>query len=190
MSRSLESYADSIFRLMPCGVAYYAMLAGGCFRSFYDNTPVKDYDLFFSSHMDWEAAVAAFRDDPDFIETTKPGEGGYPSFVDKHGVPFNVIGFRFHTCLSVLAESFDFRCCAMAAWLASEESVVVYAVPGAVEDATSKVLNFQKHQHIDRTSRRAGKYIDTYGYAPGPGWQAGLDICRNTPRGEEGAYTG
>jgi hypothetical protein len=186
----ISAYAKSIYDLMPPGMSALAYLAGGCFRSFYDRTPVKDYDLFFASYADWSLAVTFFRMSEEFTEITQDGEGQFPSFQREGHPPFNVIGFRFQRGTQALARSFDFTCCQFAAEMVDPETCEVFSTALAESDAASKTLRIANHQHIDRVIRRARKYVETYGYTTAPGWATDLDICRNTPRGEEGAYTG
>jgi hypothetical protein len=178
---ALHDHALSIFRKMPAGTGALAFIAGGCFRSFIDGTSTKDYDLFFASHGDWSLAVQFFRWDSRFKEITKPGEEAFPSFTNGVDAPFNLIGFRFHKNARSLAASFDFRCCGFAAEMVDIENVDVFAVDGAINDATDRVLNFLNHQHIDRVMRRSNRYTTQYGYRLSDQFVADLSICRSLP---------
>lgn len=177
----LSDYARSVYAKMPAGLSALAFLAGGTFRSFFDGTKVKDHDLFFASHGDFQMAVMFFRLSPEFVETTKPGEQSYPSFQRGDETPFNLIGFRFFKRAESLAHSFDFRCCGFAAEMVDSETVEVYSVAGAANDATDRVLTFLNHQHIDRVIRRMDRYVDQYGYRPSEQFEEGLVICRGMP---------
>lgn len=178
---ALHDHALSIFRKMPAGLGTLAFLAGGCFRSFFDGTKTKDYDLFFASHGDWQMAVQFFRWDKRFTEVTKAGEESFPSFTNGVDAPFNLIGFRFHKGARALANSFDFRCCGFASEMVDAETVDVFAVEGAALDATRRELNFLNHQHIDRVMRRSARYVNEYGYARSDRFNSELSICRDLP---------
>lgn len=177
----LSDYALSVYGKMPAGLSALAFLAGGTFRSFLDGTNVKDHDLFFASHADWQMAVNFFRWTPEFVETTKPGEQSYPSFQRGDETPFNLIGFRFYRRIEDLASSFDFRCCGFAAEMVDPETVEVFSVDGAATDAADRVLTFLNHQHIDRVIRRMDRYVDQYGYRRGEQFEEGLIVCRGMP---------
>ncbi|GAA0687830.1 hypothetical protein ISN75_14060 [Dyella marensis] len=182
---SICQYALDIFRKLPEGVDALAFIAGGCFRSFYDGTPVKDYDLFFASHADWELACGFFRINPEFTETTGDGEGTYPSFKRENEPAFNLIGFRFHRSVRDLAESFDFTCVAVAAEMVEPGVVQVFQHPEFVSDASGHLLNFQNLQHIDRVERRVSRY-EAYGYRKSKSFLAKLPQCHSIPRSSSG----
>ena len=179
--QTIHEYAAGIFAKLPPVVASLAFVGGGCFRSFYDGTPVKDYDLFFTCANDWDMAVRKLAANPNFTEVTAAGEGCYPSFIDNTGAMWNLIGFRFHNNIADLALSFDFHCCAFAARRLPDGSVDVNFSRYAMTDATAKVLRFQNHQHIDRVTRRVEKY-KSYGYIESTEFIDQLSICRSLPR--------
>lgn len=181
-----EVYALNIFKKLPAGVSVLAFIGGGCFRSYYDGTPVKDYDLFFASYADWQLAVQWFRADERFIELTKPGEEAFPSFQSENDAPFNLIGFRFHKNAYELSRSFDFVCCAFAAEMTEPDVIAFTTHPNAVYDASHKRLAFLNHQHIDRVERRKARYVEQYGYTPTADFVAELPRCRLLPRSSSG----
>ncbi|WP_266156758.1 hypothetical protein [Dyella silvatica] len=182
---SIQQYALNIFRKAPAGIDVLAYLGGGCLRSFYDGTPVKDYDLFFASYHDWLFACQWFRADTSFVETTLEGEQTYPSFQREGEPPFNLIGFRFHKGAEALCNSFDFTCVALVAEIVEPDVVTVTQHPLAPYHASHKLLSFQNLQHIDRVERRKARYMG-YGYKETPEFTASLPKCAAIPREASG----
>lgn len=183
----LYTYALNIYLKAPRGVPKLAFIGGGCFRSYYDGTPVKDYDLFFRSYEDWLAACEMFRSDERFTETTREGEQTYPSFQSPGDPPFNLIGFRFYPTATDLRMSFDFTCVATVAATCPAYGVSIHQHPNAAYDASNRRLEFQNLQHIDRVKRRMARYED-YGYVPTADFIDKLPLCRDVPRGSGGEY--
>jgi len=183
-----QAYAKGIFDKLPACVDALAYVGGGCLRSYWDRTPIKDYDLFFGSHEDWLLACQRFRSDPAFVETTKIGEETYPSFQRDGEPPFNLIGFRFHKSADALCSSFDFTCVAFVA-----ERTEMYGVPrmtwhsDAIQDASRKHLVFQSIQHIDRVELRVSRY-ESYGYTKTKDFIRRLPECHLAPRSAAGEY--
>ena len=181
---TLQLYALSIFEKLPQAIRYTAMLGGGCFRSFYDFTPVKDYDLFFRSAQAWKDACSMLRDHPSFTELTKPGEEMYPSFRCGDDKPFNLIGFRFHDSPMSLYRSFDFVCCAFSAayyGFPEGQPVEVFQHPHAAYDAAHRRLNFQNLQNLARVERRRDRYVNDYGYEVTEEFKRQLPSCAHVP---------
>lgn len=158
----LYGYAYSILAQLPYAAACRAILAGGALRAYFDKTEVKDYDLFFRSEGDFNNSLDAFRADTGF---SYQGEAGRTfEFVSlKTGRRFNLIGFAFGTPQETIAR-FDFRCCAIAAWLDGDRLVRSIVDEGAQEDATARRLVIRNNNGVERTVRRARHYADDYGY--------------------------
>lgn len=158
-----KEYALSIFNLLPPGVEALAFIGGGCFRSLYDGTKVKDIDLFFSSYDNFTAASRLFESDPRFTEQSENCLNGGRIFTDGVNPPYNLVGFRFHKDTASLMADFDFTCVTCAAEMVEPGVVVVSCGPRFVEDATSKTLRFHKVQNFARSSKRVERYV-SYGY--------------------------
>lgn len=155
-----HTYIRAILAELPEGVADTAILAGGALRAFYDGTPVKDYDLFFSNKEDFAAArialAAAWPDDLPF-ECRGAWTHTAPS-----GKQFNLVGFCFGSAVETI-ERFDFRCCGIAGWLEGHV-VCSTALEGAIGDAEAKLLVIRNNNGDERTERRVDHYVEDYGY--------------------------
>ncbi|MBS7457679.1 hypothetical protein [Coralloluteibacterium stylophorae] len=154
-----------VWNYLPWSVRMSAFLGGGAFRSLYDQTTIKDFDLFFPTHGDFLAARDAFDSDEEFSRVENEGDALYPCYVHKDlpNTPFNLIGFRHHADMLELAESFDFRCCGFAGYVFAGEAKFC-AVPGAEDDARDRKLRVMNPQAAPRFLRRARRYVETYGY--------------------------
>jgi len=152
--------------VLPWRVKHRAMLGGGALRSYFDGTMVKDYDLFFESLADWQVCVTQLDADPAFAIQASAADTLYPTYVHIYtGRLFNLIGFRFYPNPQELAQSFDFRCTAMALRL-RDPALTFYGVPGASEDCAAKALNFLNLQPTNRVAKRLRRYVDELGYTP------------------------
>ena len=158
---------------LPESVRRAAILAGGALRAVYDGSKVKDFDLFFRTKEDYEAAISALaalvKHDADF--EPEPGSwrigehlGSYgtANFISPTGRLFNLIGFVFGEPLEHLA-LFDFLCCRMAVFQ-SNGRPVFHAEHGAVEDASARRLTVLSNNGTERTIKRIEHYMEDYGY--------------------------
>jgi hypothetical protein len=137
------------------------MLAGGALRACFDNTGIKDYDLFFRDEQDYLNANDILSSDPDFH--FKGANGRTETFVHlPSGREFNLVGIAFLTAAETI-ERFDFRCCRMAAWMVGDD-VYMVADPNASTDATEKRLVVLVCNGEERTERRIQHYVEDYGY--------------------------
>lgn len=168
MTPAFTAYAFAVFCLLPDAVASTAILGGGALRAFFDGTTVKDYDLFFRSKADFDAALiemlASEAFEEDFAATVSKLSGA-PVFTHlATGRQFNLVGFYFGTPEEQVAR-FDFRCCAIAAWKDEDRVMRYLAAEGAIDDATSRRLVIVNNNGTERTIRRAAHYAEDYGYA-------------------------
>lgn len=158
---------------LPESVRRAAILAGGALRAVYDGSKVKDFDLFFRTKEDYEAAISALaalvKCDADF--EPEPGSwrigehlGSYgtANFISPTGRLFNLIGFVFGEPLEHLA-LFDFLCCRMTVFQ-SNGRPVFHAEHGAVEDASARRLTVLSNNGTERTIKRIEHYMEDYGY--------------------------
>jgi len=163
MSAAFYAYIFAIFATLPDAVSSTAILGGGALRAFFDGSKVKDYDLFFRSKADFDAALIEMQASEFFREEA----GNHvlsPLFVHiETGKEFNLIGFGLGTPEEQIAR-FDFRCCAIAAWKDENRVVRYVAAEGAIHDASHLLLNFVNNNGTDRTVRRATHYAEDYGY--------------------------
>jgi hypothetical protein len=157
-----KEYALSIFNLLPPGVDALAFIGGGCFRSLFDGTEVKDIDLFFASYTDYLLALQFFSWEPRFSEL-KSDVSGARIFSDGVNPPFNLVGFRFHKTLGDLVADFDLTCVTCGAEMVEPGVVEVIEGPDFVCDASHKYLRFNKVQNHDRAVKRIARY-ESYGY--------------------------
>lgn len=155
-------YAESILRKLPASVQTLPILGGGALRAYFDGTPVKDYDLFFRSHEDFAAVEAAFRNDFGFFPSAS--NNGALTFYDRDGNEWNLIGFAFGDETEHF-NRFDFRCCAMVAWLTPEGTACFASDTYAIQDAETKALYVRNNNGTERTLRRIARYVEVYGYA-------------------------
>ncbi len=151
-----------VFLSMPPGVAESAILAGGALRALFDGTKTKDYDLFFRSADDAEAAVKAFQSRHGCIVDL---EASHPTALAYQcgGRLFNIVTFGYGDPGAVI-DGFDFRCAQIAAvWDGSE--VTLISKPGAIEDAQRKHLELVNNNGDERTAKRIEHYEVDYGYS-------------------------
>lgn len=162
---SIDEYVREIIDRLPAEVRPLAVLGGGALRSFFDSTPVKDYDIFFRTHEDYLTACAAmlaagYGESEDSIRNA-------PSYVVRPGVPpYNFIGFR-HESPRALAESFDFTCCCMVAYLDADrpnEGITFIAVENARLHANGKELHINRVRPTKRLLKRTARYVEKYSY--------------------------
>lgn len=183
-SGNITSYALKIFAGLPAGTEYLTFIAGGALRSFYDDTPVKDIDLFFRSEDDFQLALQSFRRAPEFTEDDVPNGPRTPTFRREGWPPFNLIGFRFNNSLSALVASFDFTCCAIGAEKTASFDAYVCLHSKQRNDACSRVLRFCVPQNYERTIKRVERYV-SYGYQYSGGFAERLEACKNIPPSRE-----
>lgn len=158
---------------LPESVRKAAILAGGALRAVYDGSKVKDYDLFFRTKEDYEAAISALaalvKYDADFVLAPgswqigeRLGSYGTANFISPSGRLFNLIGFVFGEPREHL-QLFDFLCCRMAVFFL-DGHLVFHAEPGALPDAMSRRLRVMSNNGVDRTIKRIEHYMEDYGY--------------------------
>lgn len=157
----VHEYVDDILCILPPSVRSIAIVGGGALRSFFDNTDVKDFDLFFRTHEDWLMAVEAMTNDPLCVGDME--NPAFPTFTYRSRPPFNLIGFR-HKEPEDLMNSFDFLCCCMVAFKKDGGDIEFLSAPHALSDATHKQLSLNKPQPIRRLLKRTSRYVAKYGY--------------------------
>lgn len=172
----LTQFIRDTFAGMPAAVRPLAMLAGGALRAQFDGTEVKDRDLFFRNDADYQTAYKAFLDESFgdnavFEIHMVDSAERYPAFVRKDdGRVYQLIGLYFHERPTLLAQSFDFRCCAMVAWEvfctpvcphgcpAKCSEFELFCAPGSTQDAELLQLVPQVRQSDERIEKRVARY--------------------------------
>lgn len=176
---SPAQYALYLYNTLPAGVRPLAFIAGGCFRSLYDGTPVKDIDLFFASRADFNAALRCFEASSIFTELPS-GCGGCPIFTDGVNPPVNLVGFRFHATLRALVLDFDLTCITCGAAMTEPGVVETFALAEFHSDASNKRLRFNKVQNYCRAIRRLTRY-EGYGYTRCESVKRDLERAHHVP---------
>lgn len=184
MIESISEWIEELYRLVPERARHLAIIGGGALRSFFDHTFIKDIDLFFRSTSDLQDAIVAFKQ-AGAIERDAP-LGTYLYYYN--GVALNLVGFHFVSDIEDAAEKFDFRCVCMAASYSAAGEVAFHAIPGAIDDAVDKVLNFQTMQRTNRVAKRLRRYVDGLGYVPSEEFILALPRCAVIPAGTGVAY--
>jgi hypothetical protein len=182
---ALLNPAMRLIALLPDAVVSRAILGGGAIRSGYDDTPIRDYDLFFRSDEDFNAALAEMESLVNWSRIEAPQCPRTPSFTCGR-VTVNLVGFRFRSTVRETAEAFDFRCCGHAISLADLDDY--YQVPDADYDAQARILNFLNLQKPQRVLKRAVRYINAYDYAPSEDFLARMPECWSVVDNEPGEY--
>lgn len=162
------AYARNIYAALPAGLSLLAYIGGGCFRSLYDHSPVKDVDLFFGSYEDFQCACDFFTRDPRFTELQSGCNGGR-IFSDGVNPPYNLVGFRFHKSATDLMRDFDFTCVTCVAEVVAPDEIEITQGTCFASDATSKTLRFNKVQNHARAVKRVARY-ESYGYTRARGF--------------------
>jgi len=157
----LKEHTANLFEMLPEGVRECAILGGGCMRSYYDDTPVKDIDCFFRDRDDYLACIVDFERSPRW-RIHKDCER-YCEFIDVKGRIVTLIGFVFGSPEEHLGR-FDFRCCRFVAWYDAIYRLKIDFASGAVTDASKKLLYIQNNNGTERTLRRIRHYVEDYGY--------------------------
>ncbi len=155
-----HKFIRAFFDELPASVAASAILAGGALRAFYDGSEVKDYDLFFRTNHDYclaDLALAAAG-----WERVPNPNSNANNFRAPSGKLVNLVGFAFGTAAEQI-ERFDFRCCALSAWL-SDSIVCTLNDPAAIDDAEEKLLVVRNNNGTERTMKRIAHYVEDYGY--------------------------
>ncbi len=147
---------------LPESIRRTAILAGGALRAEYDGSNVKDYDLFFRSRKEYEAALDALHNAEGWLNEDQYGSYGTAVFSSPTGRQFNLIGFVFGEPEEHL-KLFDFLCCRIAVFFC-DGRLVYHAEPGAVSDAMSRCLRVMSNNGVDRTIKRIEHYMEDYGY--------------------------
>lgn len=163
MAAAFYAYIFATFATLPDAVSATAIIGGGALRAFFDGSKVKDYDLFFRTKADFDAALIEMHAS-EFFHEDDSNHPMAPVFTHiATGKVFNLIGFGLGTPEEQIAR-FDFRCCAIAAWKDENRVVRYVAAEGAIHDASHLLLNFVNNNGTDRTVRRATHYAEDYGY--------------------------
>lgn len=150
MDIKLKPHVKEIWNLVP-----EAKLAGGALRSFFDDTPIKDYDFYLMPDQSYlleplyskvmNAGGKSTRCSQHFFE-----------FVYKDSI-FQVISFVPHSSVFELLEQFDFTVCQIAMTYSGN----VYSARHFHTDAIRKILTLSKEivtpKTIERTIRYANK---------------------------------
>lgn len=154
------AYVRGIFEMLPQSCRPLVIVGGGALRAYFDGTRVKDYDLFFRSALDYATTARTLVQNG---WTELPAPNGTRIFRSPTGEYFNLIGFVFGPPLDH-AERFDFRCCAMVAWVESE-TYFFHSADGAITDALARSLVVRNNNGTERTLRRINHYRHDYGYS-------------------------
>lgn len=171
LTSSLREYVWKLFDCIPSGAVEVSIIGGGALRSYWDGTPVKDIDLFFRSHADFLRALEAFHSDMRFFEVLS--SDGTRDFVTALGERFSLIGFGFGEPEDQMLR-FDFRCCAVVAWI-NDGSLFILEDAEAARDAALKLLYIRNQHGTNRTMRRIEHYVEDYGYELHPDQVAELE---------------
>lgn len=188
MATASDIYA--VFNTLPQSVRDTAILAGGALRAIYDKTEVKDYDLFFRTREDYEAAIMVLsglvKMDDNFEYTADSwrigehlGSYGTANFISPDGRLFNLIGFVFGSPTDHL-KLFDFRCCRMALY-AEGGTLRFMAEPLACFDAEMKWITVLSNNGEERTLRRIEHYTKDYGYRIPPHYTSPKEYVKRIP---------
>lgn len=174
MKPTIIEWITALYERMPPEVRPLAIIGGGALRAYFDGTQTKDIDLFFRCGQDFYAALAAFSAEAATFDLGAPVG---TCIIRYNGAVFNLIGFHTVEDIQTSAESFDFRCVGMAASWGPHGEVEFFAVPGAIDDAESKTLNFLTMQRTNRVVKRLRRYVDELGYTPTDQFIADLPRC-------------
>lgn len=178
MKPTIIEWITALYERMPPEVRPLAIIGGGALRAYFDGTQTKDIDLFFRTLEDSIAACDVFQAEGATFESDVPA---MTSIVHYNGAIFNLIGFHTVESASHAAEGFDFRCVGMAGSWGPHGEVEFYAVPGAIDDAEAKRLNFLTMQRTNRVAKRLRRYVDELGYTPTEQFIADLPRCSTVP---------
>lgn len=182
MKPTIIEWITALYERMPPEVRPLAIVGGGALRAYFDGSQTKDIDLFFRTFGDYAGAIDAFEANG----ATYPVGVEVPAMtaiVHHNGAVFNLIGFHTfgESGLQGAAESFDFRCVGMSASWGPHGEIEFYAVPGAIDDAEAKRLNFLTMQRTVRVIKRLRRYVDELGYVPTDQFVADLPRCSTVP---------
>lgn len=158
----LAAYTRSVLQALPPSVQRTAILGGGALRSFLDATPVKDYDIFFRTHKDYQDACADMVLNGYTVDYSSPNAAVIHVFTTPCP-PFNFVGFR-HMAPQQLVESFDFTCCSIVAYIDERDEVQVLYHPEALFDAQHKQLRLSGPRPAKSALKRISRYAGQYGY--------------------------
>jgi hypothetical protein len=170
MNQQIEEFVRKVTSTVPHFVGSSAIIAGGCLRTFFDGTSIKDIDLFFPCYGIYVVAKKEMEDSPDWELVDgldSEASSKYPSYrykVDPTFPVVNLIGFRFGGTIKEVVSTFDIRCCAMGASVQPDDTVLFDQVPGATADAAQRLITIINPQPWVRTKKRVTKYRDEYGY--------------------------
>lgn len=178
MKPTIIEWITALYERMPPEVRPLAIIGGGALRAYFDGTRTKDIDLFFRTQADWLAAQDVFSAEGATWELDCPVNTGIAHY---NGAIFNLVGFHTVEDAETAAWGFDFRCVGMAASWGSHGEIEFYAVPGAIDDAEAKRLNFLTMQRTNRVVKRLRRYVDELGYTPSDQFIADLPRCSTVP---------
>jgi len=162
---SLHQHAASLYRHFPEWCRSLVILGGGCLRSYYDGTPIRDIDCFFRSEQAYDVMKNTLIR-ADGYALHKEHER-YCEFRHPDGSILNLVGFVFGTSKEHL-DRFDFRCCQFVAWLDEDGGLRTNYNLDAPNDAEDRLLYIQNNNGTERTLRRIQHYIEDYGYSLHP----------------------
>lgn len=171
---AFDEYARGLYASLPPAVAARSMIAGGALRAFYDQTEVKDYDLYFQSKADMDAVDAAFA------------AGGYElifrcplgllvTYRDAYGMKYQVIGLAFFNSPAEVIHTFDITASQFAVRQHPSGEIEVAEGFFAVEHALQKKLAIHALPYPAASLKRVGKYIEK-------GYSGDADFWRNLAR--------
>jgi len=174
MKPTIIEWITALYERMPPEVRPLAIIGGGALRAYFDGTQTKDIDLFFRSNADWLAAGDVLTAEGATFDSNAPCGTWIARY---NGAEFNLIGFHLVANVEDAAHRFDFRCVGMAGSWGPHGEVEFYAVPGAIDDAEAKRLNFLTMQRTNRVAKRLRRYVDELGYTPTEQFIADLPCC-------------
>lgn len=155
-------FAREVFAELPERIRELPILGGGALRALFDGTEIKDYDLFFRNHDEYLITARALEEEGWEFLGFSGGSVGASEWQSPSGRMFNLVDFYWGTPLDH-AERFDFRCCAMVAFIVGGE-VSYFADVNAEDDATSRLLVLRWNNGDERTIKRIQHYVNDYGY--------------------------
>ncbi len=71
MAAAFYAYIFATFATLPDAVSATAIIGGGALRAFFDGSKVKDYDLFFRTKADFDAALIEMHASSSSTRTTR-----------------------------------------------------------------------------------------------------------------------
>lgn len=131
-------------------------IAGGSLRSFFDRTPLEDYDVFFRDEESFTRTLNAFTTQG-FEVVWKCPMGSLTTLKMKHALrtyKVQLITERFYPSMEALLDSFDFTVTRF-----GYDGSHIYFDRQAYRDARSKTLRIHHLSYPIATLKRVEKYV-------------------------------